>query len=62
MSGLGLADLLQQQEQLTFFFAHEVQVMEESGFRNSQSGPASHAEYKLRQREAARRRVLQGIL
>ncbi len=62
MSGVGLADLLQEQEQLTFFFAHEVQVMEESGFRNSQSGPASHAEYKLRQREAARRRVLQGIL
>ena len=62
MSGMGLADLLQEQEQLTFFFAHEVQVMEESGFRNSQSGPASHAEYKLRQREAARRRVLQGIL
>ena len=62
MSAVGLADLLQKQEQLTFFFAHEVQVMEESGFRNSQSGPASHAEYKLRQREAARRRVLQGIL
>lgn len=62
MSGMGLADFLQEQEQLTFFFAHEVQVMEESGFRNSQSGPASHAEYKLRQREAARRRVLQGIL
>ncbi|MBS1783983.1 MAG: TIGR04552 family protein [Acidobacteria bacterium] len=62
MSGAGLADLLQEQEQLTFFFAHEVQVMEESGFRNSQSGPASHGEYKLRQREAARRRVLQGIL
>ena len=62
MSGMGLADLLQEQEQLTFFFAHEVQVMEESGFRNSQSGPASHTEYKLRQREAARRRVLQGIL
>ena len=62
MSRAGLADFLQEQEQLTFFFAHEVQVMEESGFRNSQSGPASHAEYKLRQREAARRRVLQGIL
>lgn len=62
MSRAGLADLLQEQEQLTFFFAHEVQVMEESGFRNSQTGPASHTEYKLRQREAARRRVLQGIL
>ena len=62
MSQLGLADLAQEQEELTFFFAHEVQIMEDSGFRSAQTGPASHAEYKQRQREAARRRVLQGIL
>jgi uncharacterized protein (TIGR04562 family) len=62
MSQLGLADLAQEQEELAFFFAHEVQIMEDTGFRNAQSGPASHAEYKQRQREAARRRVLQGIL
>ncbi len=62
MSQLGLADLAQEQEELAFFFAHEVQIMEDTGFRSSQSGPASHAEYKQRQREAARRRVLQGIL
>ena len=62
MSQLGLADLAQEQEDLTFFFAHEVQIMEQTGFRSAQSGPASHAEYKQRQREAARRRVLQGIL
>ena len=54
--------LIQDQEEFTFFFAHEVQVMEQSGFQSSRSGPASHSEYKQRQRDAARRRVLQGIL
>jgi uncharacterized protein (TIGR04562 family) len=57
-----IPELLQDQEEFTFFFAHEVQVMEQSGFQSSRSGPASHTEYKQRQRDAARRRVLQGIL
>lgn len=57
-----IPELIQEQEEFTFFFAHEVQVMEQSGFQNAQSGPASHSEYKQRQRDAARRRVLQGIL
>ncbi len=57
-----IPELIQETEEFTFFFAHEVQVMELSGFQNAQSGPASHAEYKQRQRDAARRRVLQGIL
>ena len=55
-------ELLLEQEEFAFFFAHEVQVMEQSGFQRSLSGPASHSEYKQRQRDAARRRVLQGIL
>lgn len=59
---LHIPELIQKQEEFTFFFAHEVQVMERSGFENAQSGPASHAEYKQRQRDAARRRVLQGLL
>jgi uncharacterized protein (TIGR04562 family) len=59
---LHIPELIQEQEEFTFFFAHEVQVMEQAGFRNAQSGPASHAEYKQRQKEAARRRVLRGIL
>jgi uncharacterized protein (TIGR04562 family) len=58
----GIPELQKDQEEFTFFFAHEVQVMEQSGFQSSRSGPASHAEYKQRQRDAARRRVLQGIL
>ena len=57
-----IPELLLEQEEFTFFFAHEVQVMEQSGFQSSRSGPASHSEYKQRQRDAARRRVLQGIL
>lgn len=59
---LGIPELIQAQEEFTFFFAHEVQIMERTGFQSSQSGPASHAEYKQRQRSAARRRVLRGIL
>lgn len=59
---LHIPELIQEQEEFTFFFAHEVQVMEQAGFQNTQSGPASHTEYKQRQREAARRRVLRGIL
>ena len=57
-----IPELIQDQEEFTFFFAHEVQVMEQSGFQSSRSGPASHSEYKQRQRDAARRRVMQGIL
>ena len=57
-----IPELIEEQEAFAFFFAHEVQVMEQSGFQSSRSGPASHSEYKQRQRDAARRRVLQGIL
>ena len=56
-----IPELIQEQEEFTFFFAHEVQVMEPSGFQNARSGPASHGEYKQRQRDAARKRVLRGI-
>ncbi len=56
-----IPQLIQEQEEFTFFFAHEVQVMEPSGFQSARSGPASHGEYKQRQRDAVRRRVLRGI-
>jgi len=55
-------ELIQAQEEFTFFFAHEVQIMEKTGFNNSRMGPASHLEYKRRQREVVRKRVLRGIL
>ena len=59
---LHIPELIQAQDEFTFFFAHEVQVMERAGFQNARSGPASHLEYKQRQRDSARKRVLQGIL
>ena len=59
---LHIPELIQKQDEFTFFFAHEVQVMERNGFENTSTGPGSHIEYKRRQREAARRRVLQGIV
>jgi len=55
-------DLIQEQEEFTFFFAHEVQIMEKTGFDNSRMGPASHLEYKRRQRDVVRKRLLRGIL
>lgn len=57
-----IPELIQKQDEFTFFFAHEVQVMERSGFENIVSGPASHSDYKDRQRDAVRKRVLQGIV
>jgi uncharacterized protein (TIGR04562 family) len=65
---LGIADrfhipeMIQAQEELTFFFAHEIQIMDKSGFDSSRIGPASHSEYKHRQREVVRKRLLRGLL
>jgi uncharacterized protein (TIGR04562 family) len=47
---------------ISFFFAHEVQIMEKSGFNSTHLGPASHSEYKRRQREVVRKRLLRGLL
>jgi uncharacterized protein (TIGR04562 family) len=43
---------------LRVFFPFEIQVLDEAGYARSREGYASHADYKRRQREAARRRVL----
>ena len=59
---LHIPELIQAQDEFTFFFAHEVQIMDRAGFQNARQGPASHGEYKQRKREAARKRVLKGIL
>lgn len=45
-----------------FFFPFEVQVLDEASWLESRKGWASHADYKERQRQAARRRVLGGAL
>ena len=44
--------------QFSFFFPFEVQVLDQQSYEISRSGLASHAEYKRRQRETVRRRVL----
>jgi len=59
---LHVPELIQAQKEFTFFFPHEVQIMDKIGFNNSHLGPASHLEYKRRQREAVRERLLRGIL
>jgi uncharacterized protein (TIGR04562 family) len=59
---LHIPELIQAQDEFTFFFAHEVQIMDRAGFQNARQGSASHGEYKQRKQEAARKRVLKGIL
>jgi len=58
-----IPNFLQAQEGwISFFFAHEVQIMEKLGFNSTHLGPASHSEYKRRQREVVRKRLLRGLL
>ncbi len=49
---------LEAQPEIRFFFPFEVQIMDERSWLLSRGGLASHAEYRARQREAVRRRVL----
>ncbi|MGE4130995.1 MAG: TIGR04552 family protein [Bdellovibrionales bacterium] len=42
----------------SFFYPYEVQILDYEHYLKSLSGPASHDEYKARQRERARERVL----
>lgn len=42
----------------SFFYPYEVQILDYEHFLRSLTGPASHDEYKARQRERARQRVL----
>lgn len=45
-----------------FFYPLEVQVMDYENYLKTLSGPGSHREYKKRQRESARKRVLGALL
>jgi uncharacterized protein (TIGR04562 family) len=49
-------------DELRFFFPYEVQIMDQESYRISRSGLASHDEYKKRQRDAVRKRVLGPLL
>ncbi len=46
------------QKSFSFFYPYEVQILDYDHYLKSLSGPASHDEYKARQREKARQRVL----
>lgn len=47
------------QKSFSFFYPYEVQILDYDHYLRSLSGPASHDEYKMRQRTRARARVLQ---
>lgn len=44
--------------EIRFFFPYEVQILDEESFTRSRTGRDSHQQYKRRQLDAARRRVL----
>ena len=46
------------QKSFSFFYPYEVQILDYDHYLRSLSGPASHDEYKSRQRARARQRVL----
>jgi len=47
--------------EISFFFPMEIQILDEASFAASQVGKAGHSEYKLKQLEAVRARVLRGV-
>ena len=51
-----------EREEIRFFFPYEVQIMDKESYARTRSGRASHEEYKKRQREAVKRRVLGPLL
>ncbi|MEQ1875844.1 MAG: TIGR04552 family protein, partial [Bdellovibrionia bacterium] len=49
---------IEKPEKFHFFFPYEVQIVDYDTYLKNLSGPEAHEQYKKRQREAARRRVL----
>jgi uncharacterized protein (TIGR04562 family) len=45
------------QEEFSFFYPFEVQIMDQKAFEMTQTGPVEHQAYKERQRQAARARL-----
>ncbi|MGE0526458.1 MAG: TIGR04552 family protein [Bdellovibrionales bacterium] len=50
--------LAETQKSFTFFYPYEVQILDYEHYLKTLAGPASHEEYKARQRASARKRVL----
>ena len=57
-----IPELIPEREEITFFYAPEVHFMERIAYEADFTGPTMHLEYHRRQRNAARRRVLAGIV
>lgn len=49
------------QKEVAFFFPYEIQILDYENYLKTRVGESSHAAYKKRQVQAARRRVLQGL-
>jgi uncharacterized protein (TIGR04562 family) len=47
--------------EMTFFFPLEIQIMDLASYEESLTGKSGHAEYKQKQLEAVRQRVLKGL-
>lgn len=50
------------QKEIAFFFPYEIQILDYENYLKTRMGESSHAAYKKRQLQAARRRVLQGLI
>lgn len=50
------------QNEMAFFFPYEIQILDYENYLKTRMGESSHAAYKKRQLQAARRRVLQGLV
>ncbi len=48
--------------ELRFFFPYEIQIMDQRSWETTRSGRASHDEYKQRQRQTVKRRILRELL
>jgi uncharacterized protein (TIGR04562 family) len=59
---LALAERAQQDAEMNFFFPYEVQVLDQRSYEESRHGLAAHSEYKRRQRDTVRKRVLGDLL
>lgn len=62
---VGLLDSLERipmEKELAFFFPYEIQILDYENYLKTRMGQSSHAAYKKRQIQAARRRVLHGLL
>jgi uncharacterized protein (TIGR04562 family) len=50
------------QKEIAFFFPYEIQILDYENYLKTRMGESSHAAYKKRQLQAARRRVLGGLI